>query len=422
MLAERSLLVRGARQLLTMRGSSGPRRGDALQQLGLIEDGSVLITNGAITNVGSTRRLENLAEAKSADEINATGRVVMPAFNDAYLRLIAPPARMLEYPTGLNATMVTPSDVSRAAQQYLRGTPPGRLEFQARRILERCVRHGTTSIEAKCGYGLDDAAEMKALRAASNVADASCSLVPTFVACPPATPADGDMKLQIDWICGELLPKIRQRRLALCTEVVCDPDGFNVDQARTLLRTAHRLGFKLKIQAEQTTRMGAVRLAAEMDVRTVSGLNYCDQRDAEMLARSGAIATLLPTPVYRGREAAYPPARMLIDAGVPVALASGYSPTLPAMSTMQAVLSFACTELAMTPEEAINAATINAAHAMNLAAKTGSLEFGKHADLIMLDVPDYHEIPYYLGVNHVEMTMCKGQVVYSEGAVTWPAG
>jgi imidazolonepropionase len=419
-LANRTILVRGARQLLTLHGPPAPRRGNALQQLGIIADGSLLIINGIIEEVGPTRRIENLALARPADEISATGRVVMPGFNDPHVRLVGPPARTLEYPLGVNAAKVTSSELSQAAQQYLKSTPPGRLGFQARRIVERSVRHGTTGIEAKCGYGLDTNAELKALRVSSSIGDGCCSVVPTFIASADSGQFDGRFDAQLDWICGELLPKIRERHLAVFAEVVCEPGGFTVEQARKLLAAARRLGFLLKLQAEQTTRMGAVRLAIDMDARSVSGLNFCDQFDADMLSRSRLIATLLPPSVYHSRSASFPPARMLIDAGVAVALASGYSPSLPTTFSVEPVLSLACTEMEMTPEEAISAATINAAHAMDRAATTGSLENGKEADLVILDVPDYREIPYHLGVNHVELTMRKGEVVYKEGAITCP--
>ena len=419
-LVNRTILVRGARQLLTLHGPAGPRRGSALQELGVIEDGSLLIKNGIIANVGPTRRIENLAEARSADEINANGRVVMPAFNDPHVRLVGPPARSLEYPVGSSAARITSSELSHAAQQYLRVTPPGRLEFQAQRILERSVRHGTTGIEAKCGYGLDDTAELKALRVSSNVGTGLCAVVSTFTASASIGQFDGRTDMQIDWICGELLPKIHQRQLAAFTEVVCDPAGFTIQQARTLFATARRLGFLLKLQAEQTARTGAVHLAVEMDIRAIAGLNFCDQVDADALSRSRTVATLLPALVYHSRSSAFPPARMLIDTGAAVALGSGYSPSLPGTYSPQPVLSLACTEMEMTPEEAINAATINAAYAMNRAQTTGSLEYGKEADLIILDVPDYHEIPYHLGVNQVETTMRNGSVIYREGAVRCP--
>jgi imidazolonepropionase len=413
----RSVLVRGARQLLTLHGPSGPRRGNALRDLGVIEDGSLLISNGIIASVGPTRRIENLAEARAAEEINANGRVVMPGFNDSHVRLIGPPARAVEYPLGDAVSKVTASELTQAAMTHLRSTPPGRLEFQSRRALERSIRHGTTTIEAKSGYALDETAEMKALRVASGRGGCS-NVVPTYVASAPSPHFGGRNDLQLEWICNELLPKIHQRHPATFAEVVCDPAGFTIEQARRFLAAAARLGFLLKVQGETTTRMGAARLAADVDARSISGLNFCDQFDAEVLSRSRTIGVLLPARTHERRTSKLPPARTLIDAGVAVAVASGYCPSLPATLNLQAVVSLACTELDMTVEEAIIAATINAAHAMNRATVTGSLEFGKEADLVILDAPDYREIPYHLGVNQVEMTMRKGEVVYREGAVS----
>jgi imidazolonepropionase len=264
---------------------------------------------------------------------------------------------------------------------------------------------------------LDEPTELKSLRVAAAVGNC-LNIVPTFVARAPSAQFDGRTDLQLDWLCAELLPRIRQKHLAVCVEIVCDPAGMTIDDARTFLAAAGRLGFVLKLEAEQTTRMGAVRLASETDVRSISGMNFCDQFDAEILSRSRTIALLLPARSFQGQTTKSPPARLLIDSGVAVALGSGHSPALPATFSMQPVLSIACSELEMTPEEAISAATINAAHAMNRASISGSLEFGKEADLVVLDVPDYREIPYHLGVNYVAMTMRRGQVVYREGSVT----
>ena len=411
-----SILVRGARQLLTLYGPSGPRRGDSFRELGIIEDGSILIKNGIISNVGPTRRVENLADARSADEINAAGRVVMPGFCDPQVQLIGPPARAFEFPIG-NAADITASELSNAAYAHLKSTPPARLEYHARRVVERQVRHGTTSFQAKCGFGLDEAAEIKALRASAAAAAGCANVVPAYVAYAPSPLFNGRRDRELNWICAELLPKIRQRRLAAFAEIVCDPAGFSVDHARVFLAAAGRFGFLLEVHAEYATRMGAVRLATDMDARNIVGLNFCDQVDAELLSRSRAVAVLLPAPSVLGQTARLPPARMLIDAGVAVALGSGHSPSLPGTFNMQSVVSLACTDLDMTIEEAISAATINAAHAMDRASIAGSLEFGKEADLLMLDVADYREIPYHLGVNQVELVMKKGEVVYREGAV-----
>jgi imidazolonepropionase len=412
----RSVLVRGARQLLTLHGPTGPRRGDALRDLGIIEDGSLLITNGIISSVGPTRRIENLAEARAAEEINAAGRVVMPGFCDPHVQLVGPPARAVNYPLGHAASKITVSELSNAALSHLRNTTPGRLEQQARRIVQRQVRHGTTSFEAKSGSGVEEAPELKALRVCSALGAAYADTAVTYVASAPSTQFEGRADAQLEWTCAELLPKIRQRNLATFAEVVCDPAGFSLEHARVFLAAAGRLGFLPKIQAEHATRMGAARLATDMDARSITGLNFCNELDAQILSRSRTVAVLLPGRAAQGWTKA-PPARLLIDSGVAVALGSGYSPSLPATFSMQPVVSFACSALDMTTEEAISAATINAAHAMDRATVAGSLEFGKDADLLMLDLPDYREIPYHLGVNHVELVMRKGEVVYREGAV-----
>jgi imidazolonepropionase len=411
----KTVIVRGARQLLTLHGSTGVRRGDALRDLGIIEDGSLLITDGIIKNVGPTRRLENLAAAKSAEEIDATGRVVMPGFCDPDVSLVGPSPRAFDYPLCGRGADVTASEISTAAQHFLKTTPPGRLEFQARRMIERYIRHGTTSLRAQSGSGLDEASELKALRVSTSASDACSHLTPSFVAVSP--PPETASEPYIAWVCNVLLPKILARRLATFVGVSCDPGGFTLEQARTILSAAGRQGYQLNLKTDQKARMGGVHLAAAMALRCVHGLNFCDDYDAEILARTSTIAVLLPGRVYHGLEASFPPARMLVDAGVPVAIGTGYSPGLPGTFNMQAVLSLAYTKLGLTAEEAISAATINAAHAMDRGSVTGSLEFGKDADLVMLDLGDYREIPYHLGVNLVEMTMRKGQVVYRNGQV-----
>jgi imidazolonepropionase len=412
----KTVIVRGARQLLTLHGATGPRRGEALRDLGIIEDGSLLITNGVISNVGPTRRLENLAAARSAEEINATGRVVMPGCCDPSVHLVGPPPRALDYPLGRRGAHVTGSELSQAAQHFLKTTPPGRLEFQSMRVIERFIRHGTTSMGVQSGFGLDEVSELKALRVTASSSAGCAHLTPSFLALAPAP--GGTPEPYISWLSKSFLPKIRSRRLATYVGVSCEPAGFTLDQARSLLSAAGRQGFRLNLEADQKARMGAVHLAANMEIRGVYGLNFCDEYDAEILARSPAVGVLLPTPVYHGLDAKFAPARMLIDAGAAIALGTGYFPAMSGTFNMQSVLSLAYTEMGMTAEEAISAATINAAHALDRGAVSGSLEFGKEADLVMLDLPDYREIPYHLGVNLVEMTMRKGVAIYREGQVS----
>lgn len=185
-----------------------------------------------------------------------------------------------------------------------------------------------------------------------------------------------------------------------------------------ILSAAAENGFQLNLEADQKARLGGVHLAVNAETRSVYGLNFSDEYDAEILGRSPTIGILLPAPVYHGLHGRFARARMMIDKGVAVALGTGYFPAMPGTFNMQSVLSLAYTEMGMTAAEAISASTINAAHALGRDKVSGSLEFGKEADLVMLDLPDYREIPYHLGVNLVEMTMRKGVVVYREGQVS----
>lgn len=412
----RSILVRGARQLLTLRGSSGPRRGEGLRDLGLVEDGSVLIVDGVIDSVGPTRRIENLGAAKTAEEINAAGHVVMPAFVDSDRYGLGPPGRALEYGFGKAAEKITSADIADAAAAHARNTSPTRLEGEARLLHERSLRHGTVVMEAKTGFGVAESAEMKFLRVIETMRDSAADIVPVYAA--TSAPADfgGNSGRIVEWLCNEMLPRLYQRRLAEMVEIACDPTVLSLEHTMDVLRCARRLGLATKAHTAARSATAGVRLAIEFGVRSVSGLNYSDAADASMLAASHTIATLLPGAVFHRFEDVYPPARLLIDSGAAVALASGFHPALPSTLSMQAVIGLACAHMEMTAEEAIAAATINGAHVLQRANSSGSLEFRKNADLIILDVPDYREIPYHFGMNQVQLTMRLGRVVYREGA------
>jgi imidazolonepropionase len=415
---KRSILVRGARQLLTLHGPTGPRRGAAMRELGVIEDGSLLISDGVITNVGPTRRIENLAEARSAEEINATGRVVMPGFVDSHTHLVSAPGRNLQFKMGFHGERPGPADTFLPNLQYVRSASANLLESQAKRYLEACLRHGTTILEAKSGYALSVTGEIKMLRVFANLGERYVSLVPTFLGAGGVPPEfEGQPDVYLQWLCAELLPKVAERRLARFADCNCDPLTFSPDQARPYLELAKRSGLVPKLQAEQSSRMGAVRVALEVQAASVDGLNHANSTDADLLARSNTIATLLPAKVHQGLYSRLPPARELIDAGAAVALATAFHPAAGSTYNMQMVISLACTHMGITPEEAITACTINGAHAVRRADQSGTLEFGKEADLLILNVADYREIPYHFGGNIVSLTMRKGEVVYREGAV-----
>jgi imidazolonepropionase len=420
----RSVLVRGARQLLTLHGPNGPRRAESMRQLGIIEDGALLITDGVISNVGPTRRIENLAAARSAEEINASGKVVMPGFVDSHTHLIAAPPRVGDFRAATHGTGDTAGQsIAQHSAEHIRRTSGPSLEFQAKKHLHSFLRHGTTTVEVKTGYGLDEPGEMKMLRVVSHLGEAGFSMVPTFRT-PHVPPPEftGKFDAYLTLVRDQILPKVKARQLAQFVDTFCDPSGYSVQQANTVLSAARRLGFAVKLQAEHSVRMGSVRMGVELGAASIDGLNQIDNSDAVVLGQSQTIGVLLPGPIHQGYASRMPPARMLINEGAAIALASGFNPPVSSTYNMMTVLAIACTHMGMTVEEAITAATINAAHAVMGAKRAGSLAYGKDADLIMLGVSDYREIPYHFGVNLVALTMRKGQVVYREGAVECEAG
>jgi imidazolonepropionase len=376
----KATLIRGARQLLTLRGPSGPRRGADLRNLGIIQDGAVLIADGLIREVGPSRRLENLALARGADEIDASGRVVMPGFVDCHAHLAG-------------------------------GDPelsPRTIEALALRVLEQAVRHGTTAVEAKSGLGITEPGELKILRVYAALRELPLTLAPTFVAATVRPDFE------------RLLPVLRRRKLAEFAEIRCEEGGFTPEQLCRFLTLAREAGLGLKVSAGHPAAPNTIAMAVETRAVTVDGVEDLAEHEAMLLSRSATIATELPGTLFERGIARSPAARMLIDNGAAVALASGYHPCDCPSQNMQMTIALACRTLQMTAAEAIAASTINAAHAMRREASIGSIESGKSADLLMLSVPDYRELPYHFGVNLVDLVMCRGAVLVERSEVRWP--
>jgi len=399
-----TLLIRGARQLLTLRGPAQPRRGAALNDLGIIHDGSLLIRDGIVEEVGTTRRVENLAGARDAMEINAAGQVVMPGFVDSHTHLVFPP------PGGADPDEHT-------AAQVICSSTHQRLEARARSHLEAMARHGTTTVEAKSGCGVDESAEMKVLRVLSALKRDPLDVVTTFLLrLPPGRSGEEVRQAAVESVFAELLPKIRRRRLARFADLVWDSDGASSECFARYLRRARGLGFACKIHAEQPSLTAAIAMAVEHLVVSIDHLEHATAADALLLAGSSTMATLLPGASFHdgGRHA---PARALVDAGAAVALATNFNPRHTPMLSMQAVVALACLRMGLTAAEAISAATINGAHALGCADRVGSLEPGKSADLLLLHVSDYRELTRQFGANLVRLTMKRGKLIYRAGEV-----
>lgn len=404
-------MIRGARQLLTLRGSEAPRRGAALGKLDIIVDGAVLISKGRIVEVGSSRRVEALAAAREADEISAAGRVVAPGFVDSHTHLVAGQVRAFEDADRRE----TPEFYWRPLQQISQRM----LETQGLRVLEDFVRHGTTTLEAKSGFGVKEATELKILRTQTALKRRTSMVASTFMPThwgPTEFPAD----VYIDRVCSRMLPLIRKRGLAEFADIACEKNAFTFTEARQFLSVAKQLGLTPKLHAGRTSRTGAVSEAVRLGAASIDHLVVVDDEDVRALAGGDTVATLLPGRVFFSGEERYAPARRLIDEGAAVALATGYNPQTSPSRSMLMTIALACRKMGMTAAEAIAASTINGAHAMRRAGETGSLEEDKSADIVIFGVPDYRELPCHFGVNLVDTTIKNGRVLFERSAVRWP--
>ena len=398
------ILLRGARQLITLQGSAGPRRGAALNELSMIRDGALLLEGGKILEMGPSRRLENVIAARGAREINAAGRVVLPGFVDSRTQPLIPETRPVP----------AAPDAPWRPLAELTALPSGRLHARAQHVLGRVARHGTT-VSAVAFRALSRPATLKMLRTFAGAEGRPLSVIPALYLAPldPAG-AQGSPEFDVEPLCNEWLPAIAHRNLARFVEVDCD--AFEPPAARRYLECAGNLGFGLRVRAAAFTP--AVRLALE---RRAASMSLDDIAASEIEALAGSHTTALLAPIAR-RAGSYLSARDLIDAGVAVALASGFGLEHTSTYNMQMVIALACSEMGMSPAEAICAATINGACALGCGNRCGSLQPGKCADLIMLNVEDYREIPSQFGVNHVHMVVKNGAVVYQEGEVAGCSG
>jgi imidazolonepropionase len=389
-------LIRSARQLLTLRGPRGTRRGPDLNELGIILDGALLIRDGVLEEVGPTRRVENLDRARGAVEISAAGRVVMPGFVDSHTHLVFPSHHGADAHDGARG---------------VRALTAHRLEMRARNRLEAMARHGTTTVEIKTGCGLDESAESKLLRVIGAFKGGPLEVVPTFLLrLFPDFEED-----RAEWVVQEFLPRIRKRRLARFADADWNPEAAGRDYFVRYLSAARSLGLGCKLHSERD-RPGGAALAVEGLAASVDHLEHIATEEISLLAGSATVATLLPCASFHngGRHA---PGRALIDAGAAVALASNYNLCHTPTLNMQTVVALGHLSLGMSPAEAISAATINGAHALGCAARVGSLEPGKSADLLILQLSDYRDLAHQVGTNAVQMSMKRGELIYQEAEV-----
>ncbi len=413
------MLIHSASQLLTLAG--GPQRGDALGNLGIVENGAVLIREGQILEVGRSEEL--CARYPDEPQLDAEGCVVLPGFVDPHTHLIWAGDRAAEFEMKMAGKHYL--DILAAGGGILstvRATRAASLESllnQTRPRLMRMFAHGTTTAEAKTGYGLQLATELRLLQALLRLdAEGPLDLAFTFLAAH-AIPPEYERNPQgyTDLICNTMLPLLRDwwenqapgRELPF-VDVFCEDKAFTLEQSRQILTRAKELGFPLKIHADEFENLGGASLAVELGAASADHLVKTSAADIARLGGSDTVAVSLPCTPFGLAERDYTPARELLQAGAILAIATDCNPGTAWCESMQFAIALACRALKLTPAQAIAAATINAAHAIRRADRIGSIEPGKQADLLILSVSDYRHLGYRFGTNLVRKVIKRGRV------------
>lgn len=410
------LLIYDASLVLTVASPDGPKRGAAMSDVGIIHDGAVAIRDGRILDVGPSDELRS--QVRAARSLYAGGYLLLPGFVDPHTHLVWAGERAQEFEMRVaGASYMEIMAAGGGIMNTVRQTREAGLEalvLQSRRRLERAMVHGTTTIEIKTGYGLTVEDELKQLQAIRRLQDESpANVVATFLGAH-AIPAEyeGRAEEYVDLVMGEMLPTVAELDdpPRFC-DVFCEEGAFSLDQSRRILKAAQALGFALKLHVDEFQALGGTRLAVELGATSAEHLVVTPPDEIDLLAQSNTIAVALPgTPFGLGHNE-YTPARAIIAAGGALALATDCNPGTCWCENMQFMLALACRYMAMTPAEAISAATINAAHALDLGDEVGSLEPGKRADMILVDAPSYQHLAYRFGTNMVKGVVIGGQML-----------
>lgn len=414
-------LITGCSELLTLRGAV-PRRGRGLRDLGMIRDGALLVRDDRIVAVGTRKRIERMRESRRAEKLDLDGRVVLPGFVDSHTHLIFPASRATEYEQRICGAdyekIARKGGGIRSTVEKLREASGKKLETRARANLREFAAHGTTSIEAKSGYGLDWKSEVKILLLLAELhQEQPLDIASTFLGAHIVPPEfRRSPEAYVDLLVQKWIPTVATAGLAEFCDVFCDRGAFTVAQARRILAAGRACGLVPRIHAEQLAHTGAARLAVELHAASADHLEKLDRGDIHALALSNVTCTMLPGCCFHLGLSQYGPARKLIDAGAIVAVATDFNPGTSPTLSMPMILSLACSQMRMTPAEAIAAATINPAYSLRRHDRIGSLEVGKYADIAAFDVADYREIPYYFGVNLCSFTMKRGEIIHSKNS------
>jgi len=420
---EADLLLYGASEVATPVGPA-PLTGRRLGQLRVIKDGAVAVKDGRIVAVGRTDELRRSFTAE--EELDVSGQTVVPGFVDAHTLLVFAsegfrPEELRMKIEGLSyMEILARGGGIMKTVRATRAAPEGQLVRECLERLDLMLLHGTTTVEAKSGYGLTVEDELKCLRALRRADEAHpVEVVPTFLGAHAVPPEyEGHPWDYVELVVSEMLPKVAEEGLAVFCDVFCEKGVFTPEQAREILSAGLKHGLRPKIHADEFSDTGGARLAAELRAASADHLLCSSEEGLRAMAEAGVVGVLLPASPLTTMLGRFADARRMIELGVPVALGTDFNPNCP-VENMQLVISLACYCMKMTQAEALAAATLNAAHALGLSDRLGSIEPGKKADLVVLDVPGHEHLGYRLGTNLVRHVVKSGVLVVENGELIY---
>jgi imidazolonepropionase len=416
------LIIHNAGQLVTCASGRKPKRREAMADVGIIENGAIAVVGGKIVAVGTSGDIRR--EYEAAEQFDADGKVVCPGFVDPHTHIVFAGDRLNEFELKIKGAdyleiLANGGGIISTVKQT-REAPIEKLVEESRARLDKMLACGTTTVEIKTGYGLDTETEMKMLAAIEELGRTHTDdIVPTFLAAHAVPPEFKEQpEKYVNLICDTMLSNAWKwfvassfhGRTPFFCDVFCENGAFTLAQSKKILETAKSLGFKLKAHVDEFTNLGGSRLAIDMGAASIDHLDAISDEEVRLLAASNTVGVVTPTVNFNFGSSHFADARKLIDAGCAVALSTDYNPGSAPCPSQPMAMAIACRYQKLLPSEALNAATINAAHSIGLGEKVGSIEVGKQADIVMFDTHDYRRIANEFGGNLVNAVYKRGEL------------